>query len=684
MADWISSGESSESEAEINTIGNVPLRWYDGYEHIGYTRDGEPLRRRYPANALQQLIAAGDDPENWRKLYDEKNDREIELTDEDVKLLVQYKQRLLSSLSGDEEIIAWAPRQVLPLHQSEEPKRRFLPSKHEAARIRKIIRGLEEGRIVPLSQRYQQRAQQHARWRYPQVDVWTEDDDSASDTLERKQSRAARARARSYVAAPKLAPPGHIESYNPPDEALPTPEERDAWERAAPEDRLLPYLPQRFSSLRAVPAYKAYVEERYKRCLDLYLCPRVLRRRMQTHDPTSLLPELPDPSELAPFPARLSMTYSDGSQQSAAALRCVAVHPQLGHWLATGSDDGLVRVFDVITGALVCRLDMCARHSGSAPDLAKTARDPVVSLVWLHALEPSVQEMLLLVAVGRCIYILRVYPLIMGQRATGARGDDPVQTPESAVPQRAPSTLPLPADVQWRELNDEDCGALPRGTLLIEHGKRIRHVAVHARSDYIAVVGSDSNGSTVYVHQLSRRHSQTPFRKHIADVQCTAFHPSRPFFFVATMQHIRVYSLATRSIVQKLTPRVRWLSTLDIQPGGDNVLCGSYEKRLCWFDLDYGEKPYRVIRNHSMAVRKVCFHPRLPLFASAGDDGTVHVFHATVYDDLGKDPLLVPLRILHGHQVSQRLGVFDIAFHPRLPWLFSVGADGACHLWTEV
>ncbi|KAF6003811.1 Ribosome bioproteinsis protein 1 [Cyanidiococcus yangmingshanensis] len=153
MDHWISSGESSESEGELNTIGSVPLRWYDGYEHIGYTRAGQRIPRRFPANALQQLLLSGSEPEQWRTLYDERNDREIQLTDEDVQLLWQYKQRLLPRLAGSEEVIAWAPHQPFPLHQCEEPKRRFLPSKHEGARIRKIIRGLEEGRIVPLLQR---------------------------------------------------------------------------------------------------------------------------------------------------------------------------------------------------------------------------------------------------------------------------------------------------------------------------------------------------------------------------------------------------------------------------------------------------------------------------------------------------------------------------------------------------
>lgn len=41
------------------------------------------------------------------------------------------------------------------------------------------------------------------------------------------------------------------------------------------------------------------------------------------------------------------------------------------------------------------------------------------------------------------------------------------------------------------------------------------------------------------VHQLSRRASQNPFRKNRGRVVRVAFHPSKPFFFVATQNHVR-------------------------------------------------------------------------------------------------------------------------------------------------
>ena len=46
------------------------------------------------------------------------------------------------------------------------------------------------------------------------------------------------------------------------------------------------------------------------RCLDLYLCPRVRQRRVHIDDPKSLLPALPKPRDLQPFPTRLAKRFT--------------------------------------------------------------------------------------------------------------------------------------------------------------------------------------------------------------------------------------------------------------------------------------------------------------------------------------------------------------------------------------
>ena len=70
--------------------------------------------------------------------------------------------------------------------------------------------------------------------------------------------------------------------------------------------------------------------------------------------------------------------------------------------------------------------------------------------------------------------------------------------------------------------------------------------------------------------------------------------------------------------------------------------------------------------------------------ASTSDDGSIHVFHSTVYSDLMRNPLVVPVKILRGHSVTNKLGVLAFEFHPTQPWLFSAGADGQIHLFQDI
>ncbi|KAK5108486.1 Ribosome biogenesis protein erb1, partial [Cryomyces antarcticus] len=118
-----------------------------------------------------------------------------------------------------------------------------------------------------------------------------------------------------------------------------------------------------------------------------------------------------------------------------------------------------------------------------------------------------------------------------------------------------------------------------------------------------------------------------------------------------------------------LQPGARWISSLDMHPGGDNLLVGSYDRRLLWHDLDLSALPYKTLRYHRKAIRAVRFHQGgLPLFADASDDGTVQVFHGKVVGDLMENATIVPLKVLRGHRVDAGgLGVLGLDWHPKEP-----------------
>jgi len=43
--------------------------------------------------------------------------------------------------------------------------------------------------------------------------------------------------------------------------------------------------------------------------LDLYLCPRIKKKKLNI-DPDTLIPKLPDPKTLKPFPTAVNITYN--------------------------------------------------------------------------------------------------------------------------------------------------------------------------------------------------------------------------------------------------------------------------------------------------------------------------------------------------------------------------------------
>ena len=170
-------------------------------------------------------------------------------------------------------------------------------------------------------------------------------------------------RPRKMLPPPKMELPGNAESYNPPPEYLLSAEEREAWEKMDPSDRPTNFVPQRYSALRKVPLYEPLIKERFERCLDLYLCPRERRVKLNI-EPDSLIPQLPKPAELRPFPEQLSQRYRGHGARVNSLSVCAS-----GQYLLSGGQDGSVRLWEVATGrcAKVWQLGAEVRqHVGNA------------------------------------------------------------------------------------------------------------------------------------------------------------------------------------------------------------------------------------------------------------------------------------------------------------------------------
>lgn len=654
----------SSTEDAPNRIGNVPLEWYDDMPHIGYDVEGRKVLRPATGDELDKFLETVEDPSSWMRAQDKSTGKDVQLSSEELDIIRRLQNAEIPDGSYDpyEPAVDWYTgkdkEMQMPLSSRPEPKSRFVPSKWEHKKVMKIVRAIRQGRITPHGPAQSSRPQFY--------NVWSDTDQPLADHP-------------MNMPAPKMRPPGHAESYNPPPEYLFDEQERKDWEAADPTDRRTSYMPAKYDALRKVPGYQNFVKERFERCLDLYLAPRMRRQRLDIENAHDLLPKLPSPRELRPFPTVTSVLYEHPENVK---VRSVSVDPR-GLWLVTGADDGCVRLWDLAIARCAATWDL---HASSA----QKDRSPVFDVEW------CVNKNLSLFAACTDGKVAIIVPPQTNGASTSSRGINwtspsmafATQGYQPAVAtnkeeQNSPAKWIRPTDAERRQ-----------GIASIIQVRGVpKRVVWHARGDYFGTVTSSSQGTlsggsssqAVLIHQLSKQRTQAPFAKASkgSAVQAILFHPLQPHFFVATQRTIRIYNLATQTLLKTLQSGVRWISSMHLHgPTGNHLLVSSYDRRVAWFDLELSTRPYKTLRYHERAVRAVEFHNRYPLFASVSDDGNAHILHATIYNDLVSSPLIVPLKVLRGHSVKEGLGILNLAWHPTMPWLITAGADGQARMWT--
>jgi ribosome biogenesis protein ERB1 len=219
------------------------------------------------------------------------------------------------------------------------------------------------------------------------------------------------------------------------------------------------------------------------------------------------------------------------------------------------------------------------------------------------------------------------------------------------------------------------------GLVFIKHSGNVSKLSWHHKGDYFATL--IQGGSGVFIHRVAERSSRRVFNRQKVPIRNVQFHPNLPVMFAQTSAYVYSYDLRRQTLVKKLVGGGNTMSCFATHSSGDHVLVGASDGKTQWFDLDLSQAPYKVMQSHATGVRSVAFHRKLPLFATASDDCTIHVLHCGVSHDLNQNVLIVPLKILRGHASHDVEGVIDCCFHPTQPWLFSAGADSTIALYCD-
>ncbi|KAG5671775.1 hypothetical protein PVAND_001952 [Polypedilum vanderplanki] len=636
-------GDTSDEEDIRNTVGNIPLHWYDEYKHIGYDWEGRKIMKPPAKDQLDVFLRKMEDPDFWRTVKDPQTGQDVVLSEEDIQLIKLIKKQRAPDQNFDayEPWVEWFTSEVekFPIRNIPDSKQSFLPSKVEKKKIGRLVHSLKMGWMKTKAEQEKIDAEKKIPKFYM---LWD------SDTGREKMRRI-----HDHVTAPKRALPGHAESYNPPSEYLFNEKELQDWQNLSdePHKRKLHFIPQKYKSLRQVPYYQNYIRERFIRCLDLYLCPRA-KRMKATVQPEDLIPKLPSSKDLQPFPTTQSMIYRGHND----IVRTMSIEPK-GQYFVTGSDDKTIKIWEIATGRCIKTIN---------------TKGVVRSVAWCP------NQKISLIAVASDKRLLLINPHVGDIKLISKKTDDILA--EAPVSEEIENER-IKTAVQWSAEIDKD--EYKDGVrIVINHFQEIAQVTWHAKGDYFATVMPNGLSRSVLVHQLSKRRSQTSFSKSHGMVQCVLFHPIKPCLFVASQQHIRIYDLVKQEMIKKLMPSCKWISKMAIHPKGDNLLVSTYDKKVMWFDLDLSTKPYQTLKLHASAVRSVAYHSRYPLFASGSDDRGVIVCHGMVYNDLLQNALIVPLKRLEFHEKVSDYGIFEVLFHTTQPWLFSSGSDYTVRLYT--
>lgn len=95
--DPVYDSDDSDAQGPVNTIGNIPLSFYDSYPHIGYDINGKKIMRPATGEALDALLDSIELPKGWTGLTDPETGKPLNLSQEELELLKKLQMNEVPS-----------------------------------------------------------------------------------------------------------------------------------------------------------------------------------------------------------------------------------------------------------------------------------------------------------------------------------------------------------------------------------------------------------------------------------------------------------------------------------------------------------------------------------------------------------------------------------------------------------
>ena len=351
-----------------------------------------------------------------------------------------------------------------------------------------------------------------------------------------------------------------------------------------------------------------------------------------------------------------------------------------GATLASGGDDGTVRIWDATTGQQQYEL---TGHTGPvnsvayAPDgatLASGGNDGTVRIWDATTGQQQLASRHLLVlsvayapdgatlASGSADGTVRIWDATTGQQQRELTGHTDWVRSVAYAPDGA--TLASSGDDGTVRIWDATTGQQQRE--LTGHTRWVRSVAYAPDG---ATLASSGNDGTMRIWDARTGQQQRELTGHTGPVFSVAYAPDG-----ATLASsgddgtVRIWDATTGQHQHELTGHISgWVNSVAYAPDGATLASGSPDRTVRIWDARTGQQQYELT-GHTGPVNSVAYAPDGATLASGGDDGTVRIWDATTGQQQYE---------LTGHTGP----VNSVAYAPDGATLASGGRDGTVQIW---
>ncbi|SCM05809.1 ribosome biogenesis protein BOP1, putative [Plasmodium chabaudi chabaudi] len=733
--------DDSDDEYNLNTIGNIDLKYYDDLDIIGYDIDGNKIKKTNE-NMIDDFIESKTDPDAWRKIKDKKNNRVVTLTDADLEIIRKIRENSVAKYLDESNYIYENDKEEYKLPVNFNVKKNNKVSKGEKMKVLKLMRYLIDKEKHPEKYPNKTDSNKEDMMLY---DIWKNKIyDEYSNMNE--------------ISLPNILP-GHKYSYNPPPELIYT----ESDERNILKNNKDAFIPKNCEKITNIEYYKKTYYDLYQRCLDIYLCSRSVKSVLDIKK-EDLLPKLPTTQSLKPYPQYPFIKYDINdkikNEDNGHNYICLNENDHIFYVIKNNK----LYLFDILTSYNIDVIDLEYYFNSVLPTDRKVKTNLMIKINKTYSLLAiSCDNFIILIqyesyvppAKSSTQDIEKVY--YNGKRQKNGNTYDTNKTDDHSESSKDADELESDEEdgsqIFENEWDDEDMSddgsekndesgendnnlkknkyidlsknmiycktkelinsfnqnfknsdefisssdldikwikIAPNDKKLkycvaIKHEGSIRHFSWNRNGNYLSVTCLRKLGQYhhCYLHHIKSMRTIKLINKYQqkrGDIIQSMFFPRNPYFVAAFENSIIIYNLKPSSKKEKIFKKLRGVknaTSIDIHTNESYILVSDERGNVFIYDLDLASSPYKMFHAQNCPLKKAEFHKEYNLFYSLGSNGVINLFYSKFFNDYITDPILVPIK-----EIKNEAKIVDLTWSDKKPWLFAHTESNFSVLYT--